>query len=318
MKRLILIKQSNSFDLAHLYEHIFYTHIEELFYKKHLFQYLDYSLVGKTLYGTAYLDLELYAEPAIILAKEIPNLTIRLDKDNIAIAASQILAEEEAPLSSLGYETVRQALIDLHNQTWQNADNIELIDTKKVRKTTRPAFYIAEGKSLPARKLQFGVTLNKDFVIQHRVLIPLFRQFAWLIMYNIHGALSDRYGYYSTRENFKSTKKVTGLFNAFKVADAYDNDVRLSNNLEACQEVIQSLRQYDAFTRHMSVLRNISYYNRPNLAPSFEENYEDTHILIGPKGWQKIATQENYELLMKHMSIELKFGHKKVSQRIVN
>ena len=174
MKRLILIKPSSSIDLAHLYEHIFCMHIEELFYNNHLFQYLDYSLVGKTYHGSVvYVDLELYTENAIRLANEVSTLTLTLNKKVLFTAMVQLLAEEEEPLGSTGYDNVKRALEALHKQPWQNVDDIELVDAKEIRKKTSP-FYIAEGKARPARKLTTSILLDPDFATSHRELLPLF------------------------------------------------------------------------------------------------------------------------------------------------
>jgi hypothetical protein len=317
MKRLILIKQSNAIDLAHLYEHIFCMRIEEFFYNKHLFQYLDYSLVGKTYHGgVVYIDLELYTQAAISLAKELQALAITLDEATITTAVMQLLAEEEEPLSGTGYDDVKQALETLHEQPWQDIDDVELVDVKGVRRRTKP-FYIAEGKPLPARKLITGVLIDTAFAATHRELLPLFRQFAWLINSTLQGALPEANGYYSLKDVYKNTKETIGLFNTFKVANTNDMDVQLPDDLETCLEVVHDLQQYGAFAHYMDELCNLSYYDRPNLAPNLEKNYEDTLIFIGPKGWQKIATNENYELLLKHMSIEVKFGRDKVSQALV-
>jgi len=317
MKRLILIKQSNSVDLAHLYEHIFCMRIEKFFSEKHLFPYLDYSLVGKTYRGVVYIDLELYTEVAITLANELSSLSITFNEETFTTAATQLLAEEEEPLASTGYENVKQALEELQKRPWQNIDDIEFIDAKKIRKKTG-SFYIAEGKARPARKLTTGILLDVEFAASRRELLPLFRQFAWLLTSTLQGALPEAYGYYSLKDLYKNTKKTVGLFNIFKVGDADDIQVDLSDTLKTCLEVTRDLQQYGAFTDYMKELRKTSYYNRPNLAPNLEKNYEDTLIFIGPKGWQKIATNENYELLLKHMRIEVKFGRKKVSRALVD
>jgi len=318
MKQLILIKLSNTIQLAHLYEHIFCRHIDSFFYEHNLFPHLDYSLVGRTFYkGVIYINLELYTDSAISLAVQISSLTIKLNKTIISTAASQLLAEKEEPYSSLGYDKVKQALNNLQKQPWQNVDNIELIDIQGVRRKANP-FYITEGKPLPARKLTTTILLGTEFVMSHRQLLPLFRQFAWLINTTLQSVLANKYGYYSLTDIYRN-KPTVGLSNIFKVADAHDVDVDLADNLATCMEVIKDLRQHNAFTRYMDELSVTSYYNHPYSAPNLERNYEDTLIFIGPKGWQKIATIGNCELLLKHMSIEVKFGRsRRASQSLIN
>jgi hypothetical protein len=174
MQQLILIKQSSSIQLAHLYEHIFCSHIDKFFYKDHLFQHLDYSLTAKTYQGgVVYVGLELYTDDAISLARQIPTLAIKLNQTTISTAASQLLAEKEVPFDNAGYDKVEHALQELHTKPWQNIDDITLIDTKGIRRKAHP-FYIVEGKSLPSRKLMTGLLLDTDFAKLHRELLPLF------------------------------------------------------------------------------------------------------------------------------------------------
>lgn len=313
MKRLILIKQSDSTHLAHLYEHIFCTHIEALFYDNHLFQCLDFSLIGRTYHGgVVYIDMELYTEAATTLAKQIPTLEIKLNKTTIPTAASQLLAEEEEPFSSTGYDNVKRALKGLHAQPWQNIDGFGQLDTKTIRRRAYP-FYIAEGKSLPSRKLTTSILLDVDFARSHRNLLPLFRQLAWLIAMNLQSVLAEKYAYYNQSDSYKKTGVKIGLLNSFKVAHAHDIDVDLTENLKTCFEVLRNIQRHNGFNRYATELSKISYNNHPDLAPDVGKNHEDTLIFIGSKGWQHIATPENCELLIKHMSIELKFGRKKVS-----
>ncbi|HET6746918.1 MAG TPA: hypothetical protein VFH06_02305 [Candidatus Saccharimonadales bacterium] len=313
MKRLILIKQSSAIQLGHLYEHIFCAHIDTFLYEHHLFSHLDYSLTGKTYYGgIVAIDIELYTDAAIKLSNRLSSLAIELNEEIISIAATQILAEKEEPVGGTGYDNVKQALEELHKQPWQNIDEVECIDTKSIRKKTGP-FYIAEGKPLPARKLTASILLDDKLAASHRELLPLFRQFAWLMTSSFQGVLADTYGYFSHEDVYKDRSPV-GVINTFKVANDNASEVDLSDILATCLEVVRDLQQYGAFTRYMDELCKASYYNHSGLAPNLEKNYEDTFIFIGPKGWRKIATDENYRLLLKHMSIEVKFGRDKISQ----
>lgn len=316
MKRLILIKQSPAIQLGHLYEHIFAAQLYIFLYEHHLFSFLDYHLEGKTYYGgIVYIDIELYTDAAIALSDEILALPITINEETITVAATQILAEKEEPLASTGYEAVKRGLEDLHAQPWQNIDDVEIIDTKDIRKKTGP-FYISEGKARPARKLTTSVLLNPEFAKSHRELFPLFRQFSWLITASLCGVLADTYGYYSLDDAHKNTRDTIGFINIFKVGNASDIAVDVKETLDTCLEVVHDLQHYDAFKRFMDDLRDVSHYDRSDVAPNIERNYEDTLIFIGPKGWKKTATDENYKLLLKHMSIEVKFGREKKRESI--
>jgi hypothetical protein len=317
MKRLVLIKKSPAVQLGHLYEHIFWSHVDTLFYEHDLFPHLDYSLTGETYEGGIInITVELYTEAAIALSDAIPALPVKLNEEMITTAATQILAEKEEPLASTGYDKVRRELEDLHAQPWQSIDEIGLIDTKDIRKKASP-FYIAEGKPLPARKLTTSVVLDVKFARLHRELLPLFRQFAWLITSSFQGVLADTHGYYSDEDAYKNTKGGVSVVNTFKVGNAKDIEVDVPATLETCLGIVSDLQKHDVFGRYMKELHAVSYYNRSDLAPNLERNYEDTLILIGPKGWQSIATEENGKLLLEHMSIEVKSGRDKGSRKII-
>ena len=316
MKQLILIKQSPTIQLGHLYEHIFCMYIDILLRKHRLVPRLDYALDGTMYYGgIVYIEVELYTDAAIALSDALRTLTIKFDEDIITTAATQILAEKEEPLGSTGYDHVKRALEDLHAQPWQNIDDVGIIDTKNIRKKTG-SFYIAEGKPLPARKLVIGVFLKAEFAKSHRELLPLFRQLAGLINASLQHKIASSYGYYSFDDMYKNTNSTIGVLNTFKVGNANDIEVDLADILGVCFDVIRDLRQCDAFGRYINELRNVSYYNHPGLAPNLEKNYENTHIFIGAKGWQKIATNENSELLLKYAYIEVKFGGDKLVQSL--
>jgi hypothetical protein len=272
MKRLILIKQSSAVQLGHLYEHIFWAHVDTLFYERHLFPQLDYSLNGETYYGgIVYIAIELYSEDAVALADAIPTLPIELNEETITTAATQILAEKEEPLASTGYDDVKRALEELHAQPWRNIDDIELIDAKSIRKKIG-SFYIAEGKPLPARKLTAGVMLDAKFAKAYRELLPLFRQLAWLIISSLQGTLADTYGYYSFEDVYKDTKNTTGVFNIFKVGNANDIEIDISEILETCLEVVRDLKQYDVFGRYMNELRTVLSHSPHTKQPVYSRN----------------------------------------------
>jgi len=304
MKRLILIKQSRSIDLAHLYEHVFCRHVDELFSNNDLFPYLDYSLVGKTYYGgIIYIDLELYSNAAILLAANISSLDIKTDEAIISVAVDQLMAEKDSIFHSQGYEKVKEALRELHDVSWQDIDTVNLIDVKIFRRVKQP-FYLSHVTNKKASNFTLGIILDSDFASSYSELLPLFRQVAWFITVVLQEKLSSSCGYYSFTDEFIRNKRITGQYNTFKVA--YITEVNINQNLEVCKKAIHKLFEHNAFSRFMSDLRNVSYYTDSYIAPNLEKNYEDTLMVIGSLGWQSIATDKNCDSILKHMTISLK------------
>lgn len=315
MKQLILVKQSNSIQLAHLYEHLFCASVDTWFYRQHMFQHLDYFLVGRTYYnGIVYIDLTLHTDSATRAANQVSALDIRLDNEAIGIAASQLIAEKEEPFSGKGIDAVRQALEELHHRPWQPLDDVGVIDPISVRR--KPGvLYIAEGKSLPARKLTTSIKLDAAFAVDHRELLPLFRQFAWLVTENLQTVLADEFGFFSFDDTFKSTKKRIELTNIFKVPNG--DDAALDDVVRSCKTLVQDLRRYNAFMRLTHDLTRYTHFHQSYLLPHPENNLVDTGILIGTKGWKQTATEANCSLLLKHMSIEVRYGRERVTRSLL-
>ncbi len=316
MKNLILLKECRAIQLGHLYEHIFCAQIDALFLRHHLFQYLDYHHHGMMYYGgIVYIELEFYTDEAITLAKKIPRLNVVFDAVTIPTAASQILAEKEAPLSGTGFENIKKALEKLHAKPWQKIDDFGVLDTKSIKRTAG-AFYLAKGDKLPARKLTMTVGLDSSFANSHRSILPLFRQVARLIIDTTRTGLTDKNGYYSFDDYFKQTHKTTAMFSILKVAHAHGKGVNLASDLAVCLKLIGDIKKLNCFKRLLEQLANMSYYDAPDIAINAERSYQATSVLIGSKGWQQIATEKNVQLILKNTSLELKFGREKVSQNI--
>lgn len=291
--------------------------LTDFFSKQRLFPYKDYSLTGRTYYGgIVYIDLELYSDDAITHTQAMPMIALNSSTARISIAIKQMIAEKEQLFSSTGYSNIVQALQDLHAQPWQNIDELGLIDTKNIRKKRGP-LYIADDSHKAARRLMTHISLDAELIRAHRELLPLFRQFAWIITASLQDTLANTYGYYSQDDKYVNSKEAVSIVNTFQVAYAEDVNVNLHQVLDTCLEVTENIRQQKVFDHFMDELKQISYYDYSDLAPNIERTYENTHIFIGAKGWQELAKQENYELLLKHLSIEVKFGRNKVSQKFV-
>jgi hypothetical protein len=315
MQKLILIKYARSVQLAHLYEHLFLAQVNQLFHDNNLFLRLDYSVAGATYHsGIVTVDTEAYTPAAQDLLAQLSGLDIVFNEQSLSAGFTQLLAEVEEPVGSLGYDKVQQALVDLHEQPWQDVDKLEFLDAQKIRRTPYPV-YIGEGKPLKARKLQITFFLDSSLVKSHRELLPLFQEIAWFMIANCRRSLSKAHPYYGSSDSFVSNSKKVAASAILKVAHGHYDGVNLARDLDLCLGAIQELREI--FDRYMADLRSISYSHDLDLAPSLESMHNDTLFIIGGKGWKKLATIENCELLLSRTCIELKFGHEKQSRSIV-
>lgn len=315
MKQLILLKQSTSIQIAHLYEHLFCSQLDTFLREHSLYQGLDYCIIGKTYYGgVIYVQIELYTDQAIQLAKELPRVAIRTDLDSILVATNQILAEKQEPIVMTSHDVVIKDLQHLQAQSWQEIDQIKQIDTKSVRRRSG-SFYIAEGKPVISSKLSVNLILDKEIVVRRRDLLPLFQQMSQIIMGNIISDFADAHGYYSVDESFKLRADSAVYSNIFRIGKA---NVQLDESRSNILELVRDMRNDGTFERLSRQLRAVSYFDWQTITPNLERMYEDTLIFIGTKGWEEIATPENCELLLEHTSATVKFGREKATALLIN
>jgi hypothetical protein len=314
MKQLILLKQSTSIQLAHLYEHLFCSQLDTFLRNRNLYQELDYRITGKTYHGgIVSVQVDLCTDQATKLIRDIPAISIKNDLESFLVAVNQILAEKQEPIGATSHDAILQALGQIQAQPWITIDEFEQVDTKGIRRQPG-AFYIAEGKPVISKKLYVNLTLDEEIITNRRDLLPLFQQMSRFMMSNIISDLSDTYGYYSVDDAFKLQTDSATYSNMFRTGEA---DVQLKENVEIILKLISEMRSDAAFERFASQLSDVSYLEWQTVLPDFEKIYEDTLVFIGSKGWQEIATPENCELLLKHIAVTLKFGKKEIVSALI-
>lgn len=309
MKKLILTKTSGSIQFAHLYEHIFCMEIEQLFARNHLYAYLDYSLDGATYYGGAVvISIDFYTDKAMAMLRKIRELKVNFNEATILIAVMQIIAEKEVRFKVAELPKLKSALKSLDEQAWHDIDDVAVIDTKDIKK--RPSvFTIIKGTHAPAKELKVSITLSLDKSVS-RELLPLSRQLAWMIIANLQNTLADKYGLFSEKDYYRDNT----LTNVFHVA--HGRNVDLSYIAQTSQDKITEMQRAKAFHQLLLDLRDTDYYNHSNIAPHPQDTYVDTGIFIGRQGWKRLATDDNYRLLIRNMSLKIIFGRQSINRML--
>jgi len=310
---MILIKKNTTYHLAHLYEHLFCTAIHELCHKNELFAYLDYAIIGHAYKGFLYVEMQLYTSKAKRLAKQIPTLDIDLSKASLLIALAQILAEEERRFESQSIEAIKNALREMHQETWQNINDIDITDMRDVH--SEPGVFYAKTEKLPpATKLGITLALDPDFATTHRRLLPLFQQLATLMLINIDTDIAYAYGYYRLGAEGAA---VTPHSLTSKLKIASGTAVDMSELLEAALDAAFYLINYDALDRMAAQLGNaVSTDAYPS--PDLRVLFKNTLLLVGAKGWKAIATEENTRLIQDKMTITLEYNGKILNRSLFN
>lgn len=314
MKQVILIKQCSAIQLAHLYEHLFCSRVDGLFYEHGLFSYLDYTLSGRTHQsGIIYISFEIYTDRAANMMNDIDEVRISLTNDSIAVAASQLIAEHEHAYLGSDIEEIRKCLADIDNTRWQNLDSIVRLDTTGVRRQSKP-YCIDTERPLPAKKLSVGIFIEDSFKHEFRYLIPLFRLMCFFISETYETRLSDIFGFYPTGGVFKNSRSATNYKSSFNIP--HSDDTTNVHILEAVEDTIEYIYMHKGFERFAEELTKISYEHSPRTAPDALHGLTDTGILVGPQGWSEISTEDNIELILDNLRVGVTIGNSKVDKKL--
>jgi hypothetical protein len=315
MKETILIKQSPAIQLAHLYEHLFCTEVDKLFYGNGLFPYLDYSLSGNTHQtGIIYIKLEAYTELAKNFSKDIENIKLSISDEALSIAASQLIAEKEFAYTGSGIAEVKKHLEALDKQPWQDIDSITSIDAKGTKRQSKP-FYIDTKHPLPAKKMFLTVEVDNSIIQDSRQLLPLIRLTCFLISDTYETVLSDKFGIYSLDGEFKNTSKFTGYESIFNIPEGHS--MNKEEVLETVSKTVDYISSHRGFKRFAAELNNISHKSALSISPNALFNLTDTEVLIGSAGWRQIATENNIEIIVESLSLSVRTGNNKVSRKLL-
>lgn len=309
MHRLILTKAVYSTDVAHLYEHLFCMAVNSFFLKQHLFQYLDFSLVGKTHHnGVVVVDIEFYTKEAIKLAGEISSLQLDLNYDEIFIAMLQILAEEGEPVAMTSMDEVMADLKTIQSEAWIDYDKSDVLVSKKQEKSDS-SFYVAQGESRTPSVLTASVNLRLD-TIKEPAHLPLFHQLAQFITENFQVTLGTKFGVYSYEDRFTKDDGIYSYNNYFKVPDTDEVELDLKEVAVFVRQFINRLSDAGAFLRFFDSLKNLSLYSNPNVVPDFERIYRETEVMMGAKGWSRLFEQKIDTQIMKDVEVIVSFDGK--------
>lgn len=274
-------------------------------YQQGLFKVVDFSLDGMTTMpgGLVLIDIELYSARAEQLASHIPQ-KITINKNAIALAIKQISAEETAPIFvDADFSTISEALAKLDNQAWQTADEFDVFDQDGVNKS-HEFLYLTEGTQPKSKKMGVTFSLDRQFFKQHRELLPLFDQVVSMISLTLQDQLSVRYGYYPVGIVCRPGVVVSELL----IHHRNEAEIDLKDVIDLAQEVIGQLSSEGAVGGLLEWLTALSYEARWYEAPNINRSIDDTGLLIGAKGWQRIATKKHIELLLSHSSLRVKRG----------
>jgi hypothetical protein len=304
MKCLILIKPSNTPNIAHLYEHIFVGTVDNLFIKNKLYRYIDYHIDARAyLSGMVYIEILFYSDKAVTLSDEILRLEPKFNEDSIDGSLWQIMAEKQCSIFSKN-DKIKEQLKLMQKYPWQTMDELATLDILDNRKAAID-FECTPTAKRNFKRLKCEIILETTFAKQNPKLTVLFTVLSYVLTDNISVMLSDDFYYFGTGNSCIYSNKVTkGVANFIRHRE---QNPQLTDELLACKDCIKDMFANGVLERMVSFLQ-ASTYKEPHKTPDEIKLYEATGILIGPRGWRAIATKQNIDNIINSTTLKLTYG----------
>jgi len=295
MYTIQLTKQTETQHLAHLYEHIFYIHIDTMLRSEGWFAPVDYSLDAYTDAGVISIVLDLYDGDLVDTFHEIIRKTVDIDIDFdmeiTSIAIRQLEAEYNKLLVIKSEEKLEQSLRKIHKIEW-------LVNAKNI-KSGQAEFHddktISLGDDLDVK------TIAITFPLGHidQTVRPLCRQIAGLIANTLISDLADTYGGFVVSEAYQvnDNHELEAVLKLAKSTKLTTGDIDT-----LYREVVQELSEGGGFGRLIKALRHIDTIPMP---PSNERTYEDTGVMMDNHAWGEIATDDNLRKILAELKYDV-------------
>jgi hypothetical protein len=269
--------------------------------------------------GTIYVRISLYAPKAKKFSQEIAKLKIPIDETSRAIAILQIAVDKQQAFGIVGdkepdFDTLNKELIKLETRPWQDIDSFDLIDPQD-NQLEQGAFYmLRDKKELATRNVNIAFSLDKSFADTHGQLLPLFWHLTLQTSANIHCGLYDQLGFYGIGTSHRPKNRMTTLVQHYRAASD------ITQNLDDIQglinDMILDLNDNNAYIRMTSELRSVSLSVPDRMFPDPMVIFERTGVILGAKGWKRIATDKNCALVLSHMKVTVSSGRNRSSVKI--
>ncbi len=290
--------------------------VDDFFYDNKLFPYLDYEYTAKTIGGVLNFEIDLYTQEAKDLSSHVRQLKISITDDALHIAVLQLNAELQHNLAATGEETVnwnavREELLTIESKPWQNIEEVDIIDLH-ASKLVPGSFYTPQDKTaVTVREASVTFALDEEFAKEHRELLPLHCELSELMSENVRADLYSRFGFYSagtTRNDDGLTLELTHTFHILHL-----DPTKLSSIREAVEDSIIDLYKLEVFQRLTAQLHNANHSDPDKIFPGVNHIFKQTNLIVGEKGWKRIATKDNCKMLLSHMKLSISAGQSSTS-----
>lgn len=282
-----------------------------------LYKSLDFAAWGSTYDqgGIIEINRELYSKKAQAFADKIAGLRIDVGErgDLVVPALRQICAEEKFQIRGSDSRKILAELRLLDERPWTNLDDVESIDTTKL-KTSRKFLYLSRYEQASPRTLSIVIAPTDEMP---RDLTPLLHQTARLVLLATSDQLATARGYYQGELDgvASSNRTVSELL-------VYRREARLVNLEVDCAFVLDSIRQVlsdETKRRFLESIQSYTYAGSSDdylIAPGQDRVIKQTNFYVGSRGWKQLATPENLEKVINTMLISVEFGRRKIAKKL--
>ncbi len=296
MESFHLFKPCGDHLVAHLYEHLVMQTLHRQLFEAGLFQAIDYQAYGIVYSdaGVMGIDVTLYTMQAERFVAQLRQPVAEYDDAMIDCALRQIIAEKGYPLTYHDRLALHEALHQLDTEPWYDAQDIDVLQCLG---ETAPRGIIAQREEWEADVMEYTIDISIDLE-PGDPRAAVFIELTHAIQANTAALLQRTYGYYNHGYDRECTAGRHTERQYLLVTGREDYSAQVYNLYEL---MIRMIRAQGGWQRLLERLQVVDY--REQSAPSIVNMIDDLRMVVGARGWRRIATAETVDDLLDRLTI---------------
>lgn len=296
MESFHIFKPCGDHLVAHLYEHLVMQTMHRQLFEAGLFQAIDYQAYGIVYFdaGVMGIDATLYTMQAERFVAQLRQPVAEYDDAMIDCALRQIIAEKGYPLTYHDRLALHEALHQLDTEPWYDAQDIDVLQCLG---ETAPRGIIAQREEWEADVMEYTIDISIDLE-PGDPRAAAFIELTHAIQANTAALLQRTYGYYNHGYDRECTAGRHTERQYLLVTGREDHSAQVYNLYEL---MIRMIRAQGGWQRLLERLQTVDY--REQSAPSIVSMIDDLQMIVGARGWHRIATAETVDDLLDRLTI---------------
>jgi len=275
-------KQSSNHILSHLYEHLFFIHLDTTLREKDLYPIIDYSIDAYTTDGRVVFDIETYRDIDIEECIAQANHEFLTIKELTDIAIAQLEAEYTCSMAIKDTQILEENLTKLNETPWNTDSTVQI-----------PNEIISKGGEVPL----YILTLTAAFNNLPAKIRPLHRLIAGVTIDVAVSDIADTFGGFVRSKTF-TTSAQKDLIGEVQLKESVPR-AELTMLIDETKHELQSSGAYARLVADLSDTKTMMH------APSQKRTFEDTGITMDDNKWKELATNENLKSITDQLVLEI-------------